>query len=65
MAWLCDKLRNMLIVELLLISLVLMTLWAYLLWMENKVNISGATLVQEIQYHTEEVYGTKYPQGQI
>ena len=50
-----NKLRSMLVVELLLISLVLLSLWAYLYWMETKVNIHGATLVQ-VETHTEEVW---------
>lgn len=55
MEQLFNKLRAMLVVELLLISLVLLSLWAYLFWMEKKVNIKGATLVQA-PYCTEEIW---------
>ncbi|MBR2902514.1 MAG: hypothetical protein IKC38_04820 [Clostridia bacterium] len=40
-----NKLRIMLIVELLTISLALGVLWAYLFWTQTSINLSGATLV--------------------
>ncbi len=40
-----NKLRIMLIVELVTISLTLGVLWAYLFWTQTGINLSGATLV--------------------
>lgn len=65
MAGLQNKLRIMLIFELLIIGLALTVLWAYLLWMNSQVNLKGATLVQQVPCRKEEIYGIEYPTGQV